>query len=138
MKVYLGGPINGCTDDEAHGWRTDAKAQLEADWFEWLDPMDRDYRGREMEPGIAAEIVELDKRDIDSCDVLLMNCPKPSVGTSMEVYYGWATGKTVVVVVPVGHTPSPWLVYHAHVLHRGSVVDAAKLLGDDLNALGAL
>ena len=25
MKVYLGGPINGCTDEEASGWREAVK-----------------------------------------------------------------------------------------------------------------
>jgi nucleoside 2-deoxyribosyltransferase len=125
VRVYLGGPINGCTDDEAHGWRDDVKQLLEAHGFEWLDPMDRDYRGREMEPGIAAEIVELDKQDIDTCDVLLMNCPKPSVGTSMEILYGWLGGKQVYAVTPPGSIPSPWLVYHAHFVHEGTVGAAA-------------
>lgn len=124
MRVYLGGPINGCTDDEAHGWRETVKPLIEAAGHEWLDPMDRDYRGREMEPGIAAEIVENDKADIDECDVLLMNCPKPSVGTSMEIFYGWDRGKRVVAVVPADRQPSPWIVYHAHVLHTGPVRDA--------------
>ena len=121
MRVYLGGPINGCTDTEAHGWRENAKPTLEAHGYEWLDPMDRDYRGREMEPGIAAEIVELDKKDIDSCHTLLMNCPKPSVGTSMEILYGWMQGKRIITVIPPGSTPSPWLVYHSHDLYACSV-----------------
>lgn len=123
MRVYLGGPINGCNDEEAHGWRESAKVTLEQHGIQWLDPMDRDYRGREMEPGIAAEIVELDKQDIDTCDVLLMNCPKPSVGTSMEVFYGWSTGRRVVSVIPAGSIPSPWLVYHSHDI-RYSLTDA--------------
>jgi nucleoside 2-deoxyribosyltransferase len=124
MRVYLGGPINGCTDEEANGWREQVKPILERHGIGWVDPMDRDYRGREMEPGIAAEIVELDKQDIDSCDVLLMNCPKPSVGTSMEILYGWNRGKHVVSVIPPGSTPSPWLVYHSHDV-RYSLTDAA-------------
>lgn len=125
MRVYLGGPINGCTDDEANGWRDQVKDVLNAAGHQWLDPMDRDYRGREMEPGIAAEIVEGDKADIDACDALLMNCPKPSVGTSMEVYYGYATHKRVFCVVPAGHVPSPWLMYHGDI-HEGSVLDVAR------------
>jgi hypothetical protein len=88
--------------------------------------MDRDYRGREMEPGIAAAIVENDKADIDRCDLLLMNCPKPSVGTSMEVLYGWENSKRVVVIIPGEGIPSPWLVYHSHAIYRGSVTDAVE------------
>ena len=124
MKVYLGGPINGCTDEEASGWREAVKDVLSSAGIEWCDPMDRDYRGREMEPGIAAAIVEGDKADIDSCDVLLMNAPKPSYGTAMEILYGH--DKEVHVVLPDdGREPSPWVAYHATV-HRGSVVEVAR------------
>lgn len=125
---YLGGPINGCSDAEAHDWREQVKTILESYGHSWSDPMDRDYRGREMEPGIADEIVELDKQDIDACDILLMNCPRPSVGTSMEAMYGWQTGKKVLAVIPPEGEPSPWLVYHTHTLHRGAMLDLALLL----------
>jgi nucleoside 2-deoxyribosyltransferase len=125
MRVYLGGPINGCTDEEANGWRELVKPVIAELGHVWVDPMVRDYRGREMEPGIAAEIVENDKADVESCDVLLMNCPKPSVGTSMEIFYGWTLGKRVIAVVPYEGEPSPWIVYHTE-WHRGSVVDAAR------------
>lgn len=128
MRFYLGGPINGCTDEEASGWREQIKPVLETHGHTWCDPMDRDYRGREMEPGIAAEIVELDKQDIYSCDLLLMACPKPSVGTSMEILYGWELGKKIFVVFPKEGVPSPWLVYHSHTIRRGSIIDAARLL----------
>lgn len=125
MRVYLGGPINGCTDEEAHGWRDDLKPLLVAAGHEWVDPMRRDYRGREMEPGIAEAIVAGDLEDIDSSDVLLMNCPKPSVGTSMEMFYGYERGKRIVVVVPDdGRWPSPWLVVHSHAIVRGSAREA--------------
>lgn len=108
MVVYLCGPINGCTDSECNDWRSYAKSRL----AETLDPMRRDYRGREAES--VEEIVELDKIDIDVSDVVLANCPKPSVGTSMEIYIAWRVGKTVVTVAqsPI----SPWLVYHSTVV----------------------
>jgi nucleoside 2-deoxyribosyltransferase len=125
MIVYLGGPINGCTDEEANGWRDEVKAVLDAKGIEWIDPMDRDYRGRELEPGVAEEIVENDKLDIRASDTMLMNCPKPSVGTSMEILFGYEIGNEVLIVVPEGTTPSPWLLYHGVVLY-GSVVEVAK------------
>lgn len=126
MKVYLGGPINGCTNAEASGWRNAALALLTKHGHEAVDPMVRDYRGQEMEPGIAAEIVETDKADIASADVLLMNCPKPSVGTSMEIFYGWTLGKRVLSIIPEEAVPSPWLVYHSNVVARGSVLAAIR------------
>lgn len=110
MKVYLAGPINGATDEEANGWRTRAKALLP----DVLDPMDRDYRGKEDES--VKDIVEGDKRDIDASDAAIAYCPKPSVGTSMEVLYCWkpyGQSKPCIVVVPPGSPCSPWLRYHA-------------------------
>ena len=109
--VYLAGPINGCTDAEANDWRTAAKELLTRHDAEWLDPMRRDYRGREDEA--VAEIVEGDKADIDACDVVIASCPRPSYGTAMEILYAWEVGKPVVVMHPEGSAVSPWLRYHS-------------------------
>lgn len=107
MKVYLCGPINGCTDEECKDWRESAKAQLP----ETLDPMRRDYRGREAE--CVAEIVEGDKQDIHESDAFLVNYDRPSVGTSMEIYLAWTLGKPVIVVTRPETVISPWLRYHS-------------------------
>ena len=129
MRIYLGGPINGCTDEEANGWRGELTKEIEARGWQAVDPMRRDYRGREMEPGIAHEIVNGDLEDINSCDVLVFNCPKPSVGTSMEVFYGFNAGKRVIAVVPDdGREPSPWLIVHSNVIVRGSALKALEEL----------
>lgn len=106
-KIYLAGPINGCTDAEANGWRSEAK-RLHSDV---LDPMARDYRGKESEN--VESIVEGDKADIMACDGILVYFEKPSVGTSMEVLFAWERNKPVVVVNRSGKPPSPWLVYHS-------------------------
>jgi nucleoside 2-deoxyribosyltransferase len=108
MKVYLCGPINGCTDAEAKDWREYVKSQL----ADTLDPMRRDYRGREDQ--CVNDIVELDKIDVTNSDVLLVNYDKPSVGTSMEVLYAFERGKLVVVVAKPDASISPWLRYHSH------------------------
>lgn len=110
MKPYLCGPIAGCTDEECKDWREAAKKL----YPDAIDPMRRDYRGREGE--CVKEIVELDKKDIDECDCLLVNHPKPSVGTSMEVLYAWQQGKFIVVVCPKGVSQSPWMVYHSNII----------------------
>lgn len=108
-RLYLCGPINGRSDDDCTGWREQVKALWPG---ECVDPMARDYRGRELEPGIAAEIVAGDIQDIDSCAALLVYFDKPSVGTSMEVFYAWREGKLVVVVDKSDRPLSPWLVHH--------------------------
>ena len=122
-RIYLCGPIAGCTDNEAHDWR-DAVTEETEGWAKCLDPMRRDYRGKGfvnindegMPDSIVKEIVELDKRDISSCDVLLGNLlpDKKMVGSNMEIIYAWTLGKLVVLVVPEGKPVSPWHRYHAH------------------------
>ena len=111
--IYLCGPINGCTDEECRDWREMVKAQ-------WggacIDPMVRDYRGREEEA--FREIVELDKIDVAAADIVLVNYDKPSVGTSMEIIYAWQLGKLVVAVSPNDAVISPWLRYHCHQIHH--------------------
>jgi nucleoside 2-deoxyribosyltransferase len=112
MKPYLCGPINGCTDEECRDWREEAKKRFPNS----IDPMRRDYRGKEITH--VDEIVELDKKDVDECDCLLVNHPQPSVGTSMEVLYAWQQGKYIVVVCPEGVKQSPWMIYHSnHIVH---------------------
>ena len=108
MKLYLCGPINGCTDSECKDWRENVKQKHP----DAIDPMRRDYRGREGDS--TREIVELDKIDVTNCAGMLVNYDKPSVGTSMEILYAWERGKKIAVVHAPGASLSPWLVYHTH------------------------
>lgn len=125
--VYLGGAINGCTDDVAKGWREAVKPILIEAGHTVIDPMDRDFRGREHEPGIAVEIVEGDKDEILHAGILLMNCPLPSWGTGMEILFGWTHAKRVIAVVPGDRPPSPWISYHAEV-RTESIIEVARSL----------
>ena len=121
--VYLCGPINGRTDEDAKNWRE----QVKASHPKCLDPMRRDYRGRELEPGIAREIVDGDIEDIDASDTLLVFFDRPSAGTAMEVFYAKQKGKRVVVIDAQDKPLSPWLVHHSDVVVR-SVSEALNLL----------
>ena len=105
--IYLCGPINGCTDAEANDWRSRVKEHFS----DTIDPMVRDYRGKESVS--YREIVDLDKADVRRADIILVNYDKPSVGTSMEVFYAWTLGKPVIVWCSVGAVISPWLRYHS-------------------------
>ncbi|CAB4124501.1 Nucleoside 2-deoxyribosyltransferase [uncultured Caudovirales phage] len=106
-KVYLAGSINGATDAECKDWR---------DWFAtiWpfktIDPLRRDYRGKELTN--VSEIVHLDKLDIQNSDLVVVRYDKPSVGTSMEVFYAHSLGKPIILWCDEGVTLSPWMVYH--------------------------
>lgn len=126
-RIYLCGPINGCTDEECKDWREAVKAK----WPDAIDPMRRDYRGKEDES--VKQIVELDKIDIMNCDVVLVNHDKPSVGTSMEILYAFERGKFVVIVADHGARISPWLRYHSHAI-VGSFGAAFKFIDDVVQA----
>lgn len=124
--IYLCGPIMGCTDCEANDWRTTVKGLWDG---LVLDPMRRDYRGRELES--FEEVVKLDKVDVHQSDALIVNFPGPSVGTAMEVYMAFEMGKLVVVVAPPGIRMSPWLRYHSHAI-VGSFTDAVDYVRNAL------
>lgn len=109
--IYLCGAINGCTDDEATTWREAAKLAL-AGHYHFLDPMRRDYRGKELDH--AAEIIDGDIADIDASDILLVNAERPSWGTAMEVFYAHLAGKAVVAITGASRV-SPWLMGHSTV-----------------------
>jgi nucleoside 2-deoxyribosyltransferase len=119
MTVYLCGPINGCTDAEAQDWRAIATKVL-ASHHVVLDPMRRDYRGRE--DAAAQEIVAGDLADIAAADVVLAMALRPTWGTAMEIYHAAMQGKRVVAVVGAG-PQSPWLTQHCTVTH--GTLDAA-------------
>jgi nucleoside 2-deoxyribosyltransferase len=98
-----------CAANESKDWRTRAKERL-AGRFVLLDPMRRNFRDRE--PDSANEIVEFDLQDIRDADLILVNYAKPSVGTSMEVFYAsHDKGKFVIAFSPFKFADcSPWMV----------------------------
>lgn len=121
MKPYLCGPINGCTDAEANNWRDTVTVAFP----ESINPMKRDYRGKELTN--YREIVDLDKRDIRASDVLLVNYDKPSVGTSMEIFYAWTLGIPIVIWAPPTARLSPWLIYHSTAITHSLAESCRKL-----------
>ena len=126
MRVYLCGPMAGCTDEEAGEWRKAATEHLNSFGINTLDPMDRDYRytsyGDDPE-SVLPDLVEEDKIDIEMSDVVLVNYTKPSTGTAMEILLAWQKQKRVIVVNPFGLQLSPWIFYHAHKVY-GSMHEA--------------
>lgn len=107
VRIYLAGPINGKTDSECNDWRDQIRKL--APEFEYLDPMARDYRGKEDES--VNDIVEGDKADIRQCDFVIANARVPSAGTSMEILY--AHLHQIPVFSIVGDRVSPWVRYHS-------------------------
>lgn len=108
-RVYLSGPIHGCSDAECVDWRNQVKKYFP----NAIDPLRHDFRGRELEN--LSRIVELDKQDIINSQAVLASCPHPSYGTAMEILYAWQAHIPVVAVVnnyDAYSQTSPWLIYH--------------------------
>ena len=110
LKVYLAGPINGCTDEECKAWRAEARRLLEP-IHAVIDPMDFDCRGQESE--MAGEIVKHDLERLDEADLVLVNAERPSWGTAMELVYARQGGKPAIAFAgfSIGEA-SPWLRGH--------------------------
>lgn len=121
--LYLCGGINGLSDSAAKDWRELTKTALAGRWA-FLDPMRRDYRGREGD--CSEEIVYGDLTDIDNSHALLINATRPSWGTAMEVFYAFRAGKRVVAFCGPG-APSPWLVQHTTERHADLMEAIAAL-----------
>jgi nucleoside 2-deoxyribosyltransferase len=66
---------------------------------------------------MASIIVNKDLADLSNSDGVIVYFDKPSVGTSMEVFFAHADlGIPVVVVNKSGKAVSPWLSYHSNLV----------------------
>ncbi len=108
-RIYLSGPIMDEHEGAAREWREAAKTLL-GDLFDLLDPMRRKFVDRKVDS--ANEIVEFDLQDVRDSDLILVNYSRPSIGTSMEVFYSAHNlGKFVVAFSPIEfQNCSPWMV----------------------------
>lgn len=134
--IYLCGAINGCTDAQCKNWRDHVKRRL-APYYHVLDPMRRDFRGREANS--AVEIVHGDYADIDASDILLVAAERPSWGTAMEVHYAFSSGRKFIVSVVGQADVSPWLRYHSHRLQHtmDGAIDLLKEIANECERTGA-
>ena len=124
--IYLSGPIMDEHAGAAREWRDCAKSLL-AGRYRLLDPMRRKFVDREVDS--ANEIVEFDLLDVRNADIILVNYSRPSIGTSMEVFYAsHVLGKFVVAFSPYEYREcSPWMVrYCTKIL--GSLEEAAEYI----------
>jgi nucleoside 2-deoxyribosyltransferase len=128
-KVYLAGPITGCTYEGCTEWREAVKQKLEKHGYLCSSPM----RGKEWLKGegeikptgytvpehmISSDlnIYRRDKRDVIDCDVLLLNLQGAdivSIGTAMELALGEDRDKYCIVVMEEDN------------IHRHAFVNAA-------------
>ncbi len=108
-KIYLAGPIAGCTYDDAQAWRTFVANELDCFGVKCFSPL----RGKEFlrdvgvitistyNEALASDegIVTRDRHDVRTSDLMLVNlrdAPRVSVGTPVE--YGWADAFGIPVI----------------------------------------
>lgn len=133
--VYLCGGINGLSDSACKDWREVAKSLLE---MPTLDPMRRDYRGREDD--CVDEIVDGDIEDIRISKYVLVNATKPSWGTAMEVRIAKAERGLKVASFVGDAVVSPWLRKHSTFIAKTVEEACAEVnsWGNTLAVLGAV
>ena len=113
LIIYLCGGINALSDKECNEWRSTVKNQLE-DRFDFLDPMRRDYRGKEDK--LYQQIVKNDLEDIRKADYILALANRPSWGTAMEIYE--AIQHKPVITICNQKNISPWLRFNSSVIFK--------------------
>jgi len=131
--VYLAGGINKLSDSDAMDWREEFKERAAGLPLTILDPMRRDYRGREHNYGVAEEITRNDQIDVVVADVLVVNgnnMNRPTWGTAMEVQMAFSFHKFIITICDE-ELPSPWLPERSSVMVK-SVEEAVRVLEENI------
>ena len=110
-SVYLAGPITGTSWGECTDWRKYVMEQLAPDVNGFSPLRSKDYLLQETSIADSYEatvmssqrgIFARDSYDCMRCDAIFVNlldAPKVSIGTVMEIAWGWAFRKPVVLVM---------------------------------------
>jgi nucleoside 2-deoxyribosyltransferase len=95
-KVYLAGPMEGCSDDEMLVWRRAATLSFN-DGIKAISPV-------RIDSTFSTAIITQNQYDVRECDVTLAYLPKSisdrrcSYGTICEIAWAHAQNKPVVIV----------------------------------------
>jgi nucleoside 2-deoxyribosyltransferase len=122
--VYLAGAIAGLAYDDVTDWRIQAKARLAERGIEVLNPMRAKQRLSDQNEGristnfndyahngaffTAKGIMTRDSTDVRRCDAMLVNllgAEKVSMGTVMELGWGFILPKPAVVAIEAWGNP---------------------------------
>jgi len=111
--VYLAGPITGTSYGECTDWRQYVQEKLEADWnIDGMSPMrhkdyllDRTTVADSYEEKIMSSqrgIFARDTWDAERCDAIFVNllgAKTVSIGTVMEISWGWMARNPIVLIM---------------------------------------
>lgn len=144
-KVYLAGPITGCTFDGCTEWRDVAKKVLADAGIQAFSPMRAKHylkehgvlTGSYPDAGLFSSQKNIMTRDFYDCttaDVVLaylLGAPKPSVGTVMEMAWTYDRHIPLVVVAEDGNC-------HEHPMVNEAIGFRAKTLDEGLMIVKAI
>jgi hypothetical protein len=97
LRVYLAGPITGCTDEQRTWWREQVKQRLGRE-FDFEDPVEW-CDDKEVQREIAK---------LEASHIVLANMWKESIGTTVGMIRATQQGKPVVLIDP-NHINNPHL-----------------------------
>jgi nucleoside 2-deoxyribosyltransferase len=122
MTVYLAGPIEGVSLEEATKWRETATSFLNKEGISTLDPTRRKkFHDQPYSINLAKKIVKMDIDDIRNSQVVLMNLKDrgqgKAWGTICELMIAQGQLKTIVVVLEEGFK-HPFVDVFATELHH--------------------
>jgi len=92
-KIYLAGPISGCNPEQLSHWRFHVKDRWSKE-FDFIDPSEDQVHAADS----PSEVVRRDEAGIESCDAVLANMWRESIGTAIGVAHARYHGKPVMVV----------------------------------------
>ena len=92
FRVYLAGPISGCSEVQIHKWRDEVKQKYEKN-LDFIDPS-------EMRRASSYEIVKNDIDSIEAADGMLVNMWRESIGSAIGIVHAHRAGKPVVIANP--------------------------------------
>jgi nucleoside 2-deoxyribosyltransferase len=122
--IYLAGPMEHVSLDDAKGWRDIATQLLKQADQKVFDPTRRVH---DFKPKYMKRIFELDLRDIQESDLILVNLDNPTIakhGTAMEVFYAsYVLRKPVIAFKADASTIHPF--FESLVTEWRSTVDKA-------------
>lgn len=149
MKVYLAGPITGCSYKGCTDWREWAKAELLRYNIQGVSPMrakeylahledisadGKDYHHLSV-LSLPSGIVTRDRFDCQRCDIVLANllgATRVSVGTMIE--FGWADAARRPLVVVMEKEGNP----HEHAMVRQMAGYVVETLEEALHVVKAI
>jgi nucleoside 2-deoxyribosyltransferase len=128
--VYLAGPIEGISLEEATAWRQYASSYLRGCNIDTLDPTRRmSYHDQQAKDYAAARIVRQDLQDIANSSVLLVNLsdktPGRKWGTVSEVTAAAFSGKIIITYVEREQFKHPFIEHFSTEIHH-SLEDALR------------